>query len=104
MPYNNVFEWLHFYIFTCLFTVKRFLFFTVKSQTLGPRWCEDRTSSGSGRAGQFLNPNPSSTGTSYGHVPGVKVVSRYAAVGRAAALSRKGKPSQKLPLAPALIR
>ena len=28
------------------------------------------------RAGRTPNPNPSYTGTSYGHVPGVKVVSR----------------------------
>ena len=43
------------------------------------------------RAGRSPNPNPSYTGTSYGHVPGVGLFrGACTAVGRAAALSRKG--------------
>ena len=50
------------------------------------------------RAGMSPNPNPSSTGTSYGHVSGVKVVSRCVRrswAGHRAFAQRH--PSQKLP-------
>ena len=50
------------------------------------------------RAGGTPNPNPSSTGTSYGHVSGVKVVSRCVRrswAGHRAFAQRH--PSQKLP-------
>ena len=50
------------------------------------------------RAGRSPNPNPSYTGTSYGHVPGVKVVSRCVRrswAGHRAFAQRH--PSQKLP-------
>ena len=56
----------------------------------GPRWFEGGIPSGSDRAGISPNPNPSYTGTSYGHVPGVGLF-----LGACTALG--GKPSQIFP-------